>query len=205
MFTLVRAALPAMLPAPSAALSYNRQDALRPNLRASVYDAGAYGLMVGVGEAYLPAFALAIGVGEVASGLVTSVPIFLGGLIQLLSLYALPWCGSYKRWIEAGILVQAMAFLPLIYAALAGSISAWVLFAIVSCYWGAGMASGPPGTRGSATWFPGRFDLITSRVERVSSNWQHSAASWREEDCFKRPNSSMPSSTDSPSFSLSPA
>ncbi len=124
-------------------VTFDRQSSLRPNLRASVYDAGFYGLMVGIGEAYLPAFALAVGLGEVISGLVTSLPILLGGLLQLLSLYALPWVGSYKRWIVAGIVMQAFAFFPLIYSAFAGSISAWAFFAVASCYWGAGMASGP--------------------------------------------------------------
>jgi len=99
--------------------------------------------MVGIGEVYLPAFALAVGLGEVVSGLVTSVPILLGGILQLLSLYALPWVGSYKRWIVAGIVMQACAFFPLIYSAFVGSISAWAFFAVASCYFGAGMASGP--------------------------------------------------------------
>ncbi|MDZ4850456.1 MAG: MFS transporter [Pirellulaceae bacterium] len=143
MLTLVRLAKPPKAPPVRAEDAYDRQSSLRPNLRASVYDAGFYGLMVGIGEAYLPAFALAIGLGEVVSGLVTSVPILLGGILQLLSIYALSWVGSYKRWIVAGIIMQAFAFFPLIYAAFVGSISAWGYFAVASCYWGAGMASGP--------------------------------------------------------------
>lgn len=143
MFTLARPTSPSKSSFSGPYTDFDRQAALRPNLRACVIDAGFYGLMVGIGEVYLPAFALAIGLGEVATGLVTSVPILLGGLLQLLSLYALSWVGSYKKWIVAGILVQAIAFFPLIYSAMVGSISAWAFFAVASCYWGAGMASGP--------------------------------------------------------------
>ncbi len=157
MFTPARLALPSTTNTSRSTVIFDRQHSLRPNLKASVYDAGFYGLMVGIGEAYLPAFALAIGLGEVVSGLVTSVPILLGGLMQLLSLYALSWVGSYKRWIIAGILVQALAFMPMIYAAIAGSISAWAFFAVASCYWGAGMASGP-------AWYAWISHVVPSRI-----------------------------------------
>ena len=51
-----------------------RRSTLRSDLLASVNDGAAYGGMVGVGETYLPAFVLAVGLGEVAAGLVTTVP-----------------------------------------------------------------------------------------------------------------------------------
>lgn len=116
---------------------------LRPNLRASMLDGGFFGLTLGLGETFLPAFALAIGLGEVVSGLVTSLPIFFGGIVQLVSLRALSWTGSYKRWIVAGVTLQAMTFLPLIAAAIYGSISSWAFFLVASIYWGSGMAAGP--------------------------------------------------------------
>jgi MFS family permease len=122
---------------------FRRSTALRPNLRASVYDAGAYGFMVGAGEAYITAFALAIGLGEVASGVTSSVPMLCGGVLQLLSLYALPRFGSYKRWIVTGVALQAAVFVPLIIAAVCGSIAAWAFFILISCYWGFGLASAP--------------------------------------------------------------
>jgi len=116
---------------------------LRPNLRASMLDGGFYGLTLGCGETFLPAFALAVGLGEVVSGLVTSLPIFFGGIVQLISLRALTWAGSYKKWIVAGVAMQAMTFLPLIAAAIYGSISSWAFFLVASIYWGTGLAAGP--------------------------------------------------------------
>jgi len=133
----VDAATPAQKP------SYCAVESLRPNLRASMLDGGFYGSTLGFGEAFLPAFALAIGLGEVVSGLVTSLPVFVGGIVQLISLRALTWVGSYKRWIAAGVALQSMTFLPLIAAAAYGSISSWLFFLVASIYWGAGLAAGP--------------------------------------------------------------
>ncbi len=99
--------------------------------------------MVGIGETYIPAFALAIGLGEVLSGLIVSVPMLIGGLAQLISLRAISWCGSYRAWIVGCSAVQAMAFLPLIWAAIQGNASPAWMFAVVSCYWGVGLAAGP--------------------------------------------------------------
>jgi MFS family permease len=122
---------------------FHRITSLRPNLRLSVYEAGSYGLMVGIGESYLAAFAIAIGLGEVFSGIATSVPMLCGGVLQFLSIYALSWVGSYKRWMVVSVAAQALIYGPLIYAALVGSISAWFFFGLISCYWGFGLAAAP--------------------------------------------------------------
>ena len=56
---------------------------VRGNLAKSLWDGVFFSLMVGLGETYLPAFALALGHGEVLAGLVATVPmlvIFLGTL-----------------------------------------------------------------------------------------------------------------------------
>ncbi len=58
---------------------------LRRDLRASVGDGIAWGGMVGLGETYLPAFALAIGLGELTAGLVASLPLLAGGIMQMIT------------------------------------------------------------------------------------------------------------------------
>ncbi len=116
---------------------------VRQNLRASAADGAAFGGMVGLGETYLAAFALAMGLGEVASGLVASLPVMAGGTMQLVSLRAVRWIGSEKRWIVLCASLQALSFAPLVYAALSGSISQWTLFLVASIYWGTGLATGP--------------------------------------------------------------
>lgn len=116
---------------------------VRDNLRASAIDGVFYGGMVGIGETYLAAFALALGMSEVASGLVASLPMVAGGAMQLISIRAVRWLGSEKAWIVTGATIQALSFLPLIFAAVTGSLSPAVLVVIGSIYWGAGLATGP--------------------------------------------------------------
>lgn len=116
---------------------------LRRNMVASTSDAAAYGVMVGVGETFLPAFALAVGLGEVTAGVVGSVPLMAGGLLQLISLWALSKGFSQKWWVVLAAGLQSLAFIPLIWVAYLGSVSGPVLLAIASFYWAAGLASGP--------------------------------------------------------------
>ena len=116
---------------------------LRRNMAASTSDAAAYGVMVGIGETFLPAFALAVGLGEVTAGIVGSVPLMAGGLLQLISLWALSKGFSQKWWVVLAAALQSLAFVPLIWVAYLGSVSGPVLLAIASFYWAAGLASGP--------------------------------------------------------------
>lgn len=116
----------------------------RANLRASMGDGASFGVMVGVGESYLAAFALAIGLGEISAGLVSSIPLLVGGVLQLISLRAVAWFGGEKRWILFCATLQGLSFFPLVWAALSGSIALVPLLAIASLYWAGGLASGPP-------------------------------------------------------------
>ena len=58
---------------------------LRRDLWISTADASAYSVMVGCGEHYIPAFALALGFGPVATGLTASAPLFVGAVLQLVT------------------------------------------------------------------------------------------------------------------------
>lgn len=116
---------------------------LRRDLRYSLIDGVAFGGMVGIGETYLPAFALAVGLGEMAAGMVSSVPLLAGGLMQLASPMAVRLLRSHRRWVVLCALVQALTFVPLLIAALLGSIGAATLLMIAAVYWGAGLATGP--------------------------------------------------------------
>lgn len=130
---------------------------IRKNLRASAADGAAFGGMVGIGETYLAAFALAVGMSELTAGMVASLPMLAGGVMQLLSLRAVRWFGSEQRWILFGASIQACAFLPLVYAALQGEISSARLLLVASIYWGAGLATGP-------AWNVWIENLVPSRV-----------------------------------------
>lgn len=116
---------------------------LRTDLRASTIDGVAFSATVGAGETYLPAFLLAVGSGEVVSGLVATVPLLAGAALQLVSPVAVRRLGSLRLWVTLCAGVQTVSFVPLIAAALMGRISAALVFVIAAVYWGSGMATGP--------------------------------------------------------------
>lgn len=119
------------------------RNTLQNDLRSSIVDAGSYSLMVGLGETYLTAFALALSVGEIATGLLAAFPMLIGATLQL----AAPWCiqnlGSHRVWIVGCAVVQAICLLLLPVAAVAGSWQLVILYAGSSLYWASGLATGP--------------------------------------------------------------
>jgi MFS family permease len=106
-------------------------------------DGASCSVMIGAGETYLPAFALAAGLGEVASGLVSTVPLLVGSLLQLIAPYGVRWRGSHRRWIILCVACQAMSFLPLAVGAAMGWVPGALVFLAAAMYWGSGLASSP--------------------------------------------------------------
>jgi MFS family permease len=120
-----------------------RRRLLRKNLRNSVSDGAAFSVMVGIGETYFPAFVLALGMGEIAAGLVASIPLLAGAILQLVSPAAVAWLGSNRRWVIVCVSLQAASFVPLVAAAVWGHMPAFGVFAAVSLYWAGGLGAGP--------------------------------------------------------------
>jgi len=145
----------------------------RANLRASTADGAAFGVMVGAGETYFAAFALAVGLGEISAGLVSSVPLLAGGILQLISLRAMNWIGSEKRWVVLCAGLQSLAFVPLVYAAITGTVSLTTLLLIASLYWAGGLASGPAWNTWIEAIVPGkvrpRYFAKRSRVSQLTT------------------------------------
>jgi MFS family permease len=121
----------------------SRRRVLRKNLRNSVSDGAAFCIMVGIGETYIPAFVLALGMGEIASGLVASIPLLIGAILQMISPVAVARLGSNRRWVVTSASLQAASFLPLIIAAVMGHMPLIGVFAAVSLYWAGGLGAGP--------------------------------------------------------------
>jgi len=118
-------------------------DRTRRDLAAMLGDGISFSVMVGMGETYLPAFVLALGMGQVASGLITTIPLLAGAFLQLVSPLAVRRLGSHRRWVVACAICQAACFIPLCAAAWMGSISMGALFAVAAVYWGAGLGTSP--------------------------------------------------------------
>ncbi len=131
---------------------------LRQDLRAILGDGASFSVMVGVGETYLPAFILAIGLGEVASGLVTTLPLLAGAMLQLVSPAAVRMLGSHRRWVVTCAVSQSLSFVPLIVASLLGHIHLLVAFAAAAVYWGAGLGTSPAWNTWVSTIIPARVD-----------------------------------------------
>jgi len=152
--------------------SHPRSAILRRDLFSSSADAVAFSLMVGAGETYIPAFALALGAGDTVAGLIASVPLFAGALLQMVSPHAVLWLGSHRRWVVLCACVQAASFTPLILGAVLGSLPLTVLFAAASLYWAAGMATGPTWNTWMETLLPAplrtRFLARRSRIAQLA-------------------------------------
>lgn len=100
-------------------------------------------LMIGLGETFFAAFALALGYSEVTAGLLASLPLLAGAGIQLLAPFAVRSLGSYRRWVVGCATVQALSFLPLIAGAQVGRLPLLLFAASTVVYWSAGLATGP--------------------------------------------------------------
>lgn len=122
----------------------SRSKELRRNLRFLVGDGVCWAVMTGTGEWQFVLFALAIGLSEVQAGLVSTVPILLGALLQLVTPWGVRRVGSIRRWVWCAALIQACALIPLITGALVGSMPWWLLYGAICLYWGAQYATAPP-------------------------------------------------------------
>lgn len=111
-----------------------RSEALRRDLQSSSADAVSFSLMVGAGETYIPAFALALGASDVVAGLVSSAPLLTGAVLQLVSPLAVLRLGSHRRWVVLCARIQAASFAPLIVGAALGALPLVGLFGAVSLY-----------------------------------------------------------------------
>jgi len=115
--------------------------------------------MVGVGETYLAAFVLHLGLSPLLSGLVTTVPVVLGAFLQLATPWAVRRWGTYVGFVAGCAYVQAVLYVP--FAALAlfsEPLAAWAkangatpwlgaaVFSLATLYWAAGLACGPAWT-----------------------------------------------------------
>lgn len=115
----------------------------RRDLRLSTTDATLFSVMVGCGEAYFVAFALALGMGDALAGLLSSIPLLAGALLQLAGPWAVSKLGSHKKWVVLTAGLQALSFIPMIIAAIHGHMPAWLMFVCVGIYWALNLGGGP--------------------------------------------------------------
>ena len=127
---------------------------LRRDLWVTTADAAAFSLMVGCGETYIPAFALALGLGPVAAGMTASVPVLAGAIFQLVTPLAVARLGTNRGWCIACTTVQAVSFVPFAWWAIRGHATLAELLVAASVYWSAGMAGAPAWNTWMGTLIP---------------------------------------------------
>ncbi len=116
---------------------------VRRDLRLSASDAMLFSVMVGCGEAYFVAFALAMGMDEALAGLLGSLPMLAGAMLQLAGPWAINRLGSHKKWVVLTAGTQFISFIPMIVMALTGRMPAWLMFLSVGVYWALNLGGGP--------------------------------------------------------------
>ena len=110
--------------------------------------------MVGCGETYIPAFALALGLGPVAAGMTASVPVLAGAIFQLITPLAVARLGTNRGWCIACTTVQALSFVPFAWWAIRGHATLTELLVAAGVYWSAGMAGAPAWNTWMGTLIP---------------------------------------------------
>src|SRR5687768_16131948 len=116
----------------------------RHDMRCSVGDAASYSVMVGIGETYFAAFALALGTGETFAGLIATLPQLAGAALHLATPSLLGRFRSYRGWVVLCASLQAAALMIMPIAAwFSGRTAAAWVFIAAAAYWAASQASGP--------------------------------------------------------------
>ena len=165
--------------------------ALRCDLPTIFGEGAASSAMVGVGESYLPAFVLAMGMGQVAAGLITTIPLVAGAALQLITPWAVRRLGSHRRWAVGCAMLQAISFVPFCAAALWGQMSVFALFAVTSIYWGAGLGTASAWSTWVDTLVPRRiraryfarrtrFSQLATLIGFVVGGWTLQLADWAD-------------------------
>lgn len=124
--------------------------------------------MTGSGDWQFVLFALAVGLSEVRSGLVATVPILAGAVLQLLTPWGVRIVGSIRRWVYLCAAAQALTLVGLAVAAITGGISGWLLYVVVAMYWATGYMTGPPWITWVSSLVP---DQIRARFWVQRSRW----------------------------------
>lgn len=112
------------------------------NLTYSILDGCSYSFMVGLGESYIAAFVLTKGFSQLSAGLISTIPLFAGAILQLASPYGVFKLKSYKKWVTKASFIQGMSLIALALTAFF-PVPVEVLFVIASIYWAGGMSTGP--------------------------------------------------------------
>ena len=124
--------------------------------------------MTGAGDWQFVLFALALGLSEVASGLVATIPVLAGAVLQCFTPWGVRHVGSIRLWVAGCAAVQAVALVGLVVAAVCGVMPTWLLYLVIAIYWASGYMTAPPWQTWVTSLVP---DQIRARFWVARSRW----------------------------------
>jgi Major Facilitator Superfamily len=141
---------------------------LTSSLRLSLRDAACYSMMVGLGEAYLAAFVLALGFSAVSAGLITTVPVVVGASIQLSFLWIYNYISSYRDWVVKCAIAQALTLIGLASLPLWAPHHLHLIYIMAAIYWACSFSAGPAWNAWMGQLVPERLRVrfFTERTRR---------------------------------------
>lgn len=84
-----------------------------PSMRASINDGMSHAVMMGCGETYFNVFSIFLKATTLQVGLISTLPQFLGAVMQWVGAINLDRIRSRRRVVITGALIQALTFLPI--------------------------------------------------------------------------------------------
>jgi MFS family permease len=95
--------------------TYSKDARINESLRASVRDGVAYSVMSGGGETYFTAYALLYRATSAEISVLAALPALFGSIAQIASAWVGRYVAQRKRLILRGVLLQALAWMPIIW------------------------------------------------------------------------------------------
>ena len=116
---------------------------VRRSLVLSVIDGALWAVMVGASESFMQALAVELGHQDTALALLVTVPLLLGALSQLSASALAAWLGGRRRLVFVGALLQALTLLGLWWIATYEVRDFLPLLVVRVLYWVSGNVIGP--------------------------------------------------------------
>lgn len=120
--------------------------------------------MVGAGEAFFAAYTLDLGFSELQAAIIVTIPLVIGGIIQMFAPKGINKLASFERWTLTGVFLQSLLFLLFILFDYQMKNSYALLFFIVVLYWSLALGASPSWN----SWMAGL--LAPDQIRRFFSN-----------------------------------
>ena len=133
-----------------------RERLVKKSLHYSILDGSFYSSMVGFGESFFSAFAVFLNATSTQLGLLGSLPLMFGSVLQLWSNRLIALFGSRKKFVVTSAFFQALMYVLVAAVFSLGEFRVWLLILFVCVYWVFGSILSP-------AWNSWMGDLVSER------------------------------------------